>query len=142
MKPPTLRTFWRRTRWAAISLAALVAALYIWSAWRSVIWAFPSGLGIGVSPGQVWMGRESPGHPEFVITPSHGGLRWWFQVERGSHWFFGVPMWLVLAAPAALAALAWRAARPLPGRCAKCDYNLAGLPPSAPCPECGRSPAP
>jgi hypothetical protein len=55
---------------------------------------------------------------------------------------FAVPIWfiaLLLWAPAAILLRSGILARrhALKGMCGKCNYNLAGLTPDAPCPECG-----
>lgn len=54
-----------------------------------------------------------------------------------------VPLWMVFAGVAGTTACLWwyqpRFTRP--GHCRACGYNLAGLGPATPCPECGRSDA-
>jgi hypothetical protein len=58
-------------------------------------------------------------------------------------WHIEMPLWIPAALLAALALPMWwsvlhrrRAARA--GTCPRCRYDLSGLPPGAPCPECGR----
>jgi hypothetical protein len=48
---------------------------------------------------------------------------------------FGSTWWLILLVPG----LSRRAARRWRGHCAACGYDLAGLAPGVPCPECGRT---
>jgi hypothetical protein len=47
--------------------------------------------------------------------------------------FYGALAWMVVRGPVLLQR--WRRRRT--GRCIRCGYNLAGLPPATPCPECG-----
>lgn len=51
-----------------------------------------------------------------------------------------VPLWLPIAPLAVPAILLWWSGRGRvrPGGCRGCRYDLSGLPPGAPCPECGR----
>ena len=51
---------------------------------------------------------------------------------------FSIPFWLLIGAFSGLALLLRRQPRRERGLCPKCDYDLAGLPPGTPCPECGR----
>src|SRR5262249_20025072 len=73
--------------------------------------------------------------------------RWWWEFDEGSlphDWSVLVPIWM-LALPSLLtSATAWRLdtlarRRARVGLCPKCGYNLAGLPPTSPCPECGQA---
>ncbi|MCX5690324.1 MAG: hypothetical protein NTV94_11175 [Planctomycetota bacterium] len=75
------------------------------------------------------------------------------QVPRKLVWWFGgtweparksliVPLWFPILLVAGLSALAWRMdfayrRRARIGCCTRCNYNRAGLPSAATCPECG-----
>ncbi|HMN41800.1 MAG TPA: hypothetical protein PKE29_13220 [Phycisphaerales bacterium] len=64
----------------------------------------------------------------------------------GRRWYLELPLWIPFAGAAAIAALAWRThLRPRSpaelAACPACGYDLRGLAPSAPCPECGATAA-
>jgi hypothetical protein len=50
-----------------------------------------------------------------------------------------VPLWFLFLIPAAISADAWRR-RPRPPGVCDCGYDLSGLPPGSPCPECAWKP--
>lgn len=71
--------------------------------------------------------------------PWHGLV--WLPFYTASSWpgdaeyiAVGLPLWIPAAASALWAARPPRTRR---GRCPTCNYPRTGLPPSAPCPECG-----
>jgi hypothetical protein len=81
----------------------------------------------------IWFGAGA-----IVIEHPIGPLPWRGYTESA------IPLWIPTVACVALAVLLavpdWRNRfRPGPGQCPKCRYNLAGLPPNSPCPECGRA---
>jgi hypothetical protein len=53
-----------------------------------------------------------------------------------------IPLWALIAAFATIAYYLHSRAKSDRGLCARCAYNLAGLPAGTPCPECGRAAAP
>lgn len=81
--------------------------------------------------------------PGWRIEPAYRGYLWWPSWSANSVgrelW---VPIWIPLALAAAPTAILFhrdrrRHPRNLPGHCRTCGYNLAGLSPDGPCPECG-----
>lgn len=61
-------------------------------------------------------------------------------------WEVGVPLWQPLLVLLPIVALAWHLdltalRRARAGHCPKCNYDLSGLPPGTPCPECGKAAA-
>lgn len=50
-----------------------------------------------------------------------------------------IPLWPAILVFAFTTRWSWRTIRrePTPGRCPRCRYDLSGLPPASPCPECG-----
>ncbi len=51
---------------------------------------------------------------------------------------FALPFWAPILLVSALAYALHRRG-PGPGLCRRCSYNLSGLPPGSPCPECGHT---
>lgn len=80
--------------------------------------------------------------PRFVWMPA---AQTYSTPDGGGAWV-RLPLWLLLipAAPIAGHALVAgiRALRAVPGACARCGYDRAGLPEGAVCPECGATPRP
>jgi hypothetical protein len=65
---------------------------------------------------------------------------WWFHIHRNRVYSVtstsvNVPLWAPAAAALGILLLARRRAHAT-GLC-DCRYNLSGLPPATPCPECG-----
>jgi hypothetical protein len=83
--------------------------------------------------------RPVPVNPQrFYIAANREGLRfrpdWRF--SGPTEWMINVPLWMPLAACCATTAWGWRRPKRGLGRC-PCGYDLKGLKPDAPCPECG-----
>lgn len=65
----------------------------------------------------------------------------WIPLRRKSIWErrTTVPLWPIPAAAGVMTAAVWRSnRRHARSTCPACNYPRAGLPPGAPCPECGR----
>jgi len=162
---------WRLVKWASLVSAAFIIAAAIWSFCfstrleirgtrsefilengRAVIESVSSYWKIGDVPYTI------PAYRQFNLTvrrtdPSRSDW-WWFPVDLrsarhgGRRWdHHGVALWfalLIVSAPGLwLARIDHRAARRnRTNRCAKCAYDLTGLPAGAPCPECASSSSP
>ena len=98
---------------------------------------------VGVSHGALWLGE--------INTPDRGGgwflvenqatyIIWWRRATWGQSTYghLIIPLWIPMILVGMPCAVAWwRALRRFaPGHCAKCGYNLTGLPEPR-CPECG-----
>jgi hypothetical protein len=120
-----------------LSVRLLMAVLIgdrhaIWAAGGAVGWEWHSR---GTLP--AFANRWGP----FILDRNDDPVAWWFESMSGPGGqvgTVGIPLWMPLAAM--IAAGAWLAFqhRRRSGHCPKCDYDLAGLEPGAPCPECGR----
>ena len=141
----------RVAKWVAVTLSALLATL--WSA--SIISTLSYGRDsnwvirqVSIESGCISITRERYS-PSMIVNGRHGlharlgvrPLRWrpFGTMFSDGDLVLIVPLWIPLAAAAI--PTAWllyrdrRAART--GHC-PCGYNLTGLAPDAPCPECGR----
>lgn len=140
----------RVARWGGAIASLLLAAVWIGSGWVWISRYSPSGgCGWTIAGGEVyacWDGRsdgpwawsDSP-HVNIAV----GQLAWNSPALNLDPWNRSilVPLWLPLVFAAALTAFAWWPPGPRDGCCPSCSYSRAGLPPSTPCPECGRGPA-
>jgi hypothetical protein len=155
MKRHTRRVRLRRAaKWAGAVSCLAIAAVWVVSLW----WSFGC---VDVGRG-LWGGWIGSG----CFGIHHGGNQWplgrsgWGMVERDSQvlwlprhshfrmrinsgWFdsrtIAVPLWMpFLAVALPTVWLFWRDRRTRLGHCA-CGYDLAGLAPGAPCPECGKA---
>ncbi|MDP1662525.1 MAG: hypothetical protein Q8L55_11490 [Phycisphaerales bacterium] len=144
----------RRTLgWTLLTLGLLVAGMWVASGWWEVVvwWETSPKLSLGWALraiGGVWeleQGRVNGSWGARAYSKSEAP-QWWagtwgtygngYFGYRGQLW----PIPLLLWTPAALllrsGILARR--RALSGKCKSCGYDLAGLAPDAPCPECGK----
>jgi hypothetical protein len=77
-------------------------------------------------------------------TPSWAeALLWQGAIRPGQpSWEFWAPLWLLGLAVGLPSVLAWVAHRRAPRTgCHTCNYDLSGLPPGSPCPECAAKPS-
>ncbi len=98
-----------------------------------------------IDVGWVWL-SELPGYElkdriaYFQWLPRAGSLPTLGGTQR--QWYLELPLWIPLLICTPLSILAWRAhihrRRQAAIRCPNCNYDLAGLPAAATCPECGR----
>ena len=101
----------------------------------------------GAFPAPIFASRSSEEREiEFL---EGGACVWWFNAalraptpSRWPGWTMEkrieMPIWLPIAICAATGVWLCRRALPRSGHCPRCRYNLAGLPPDSPCPECGQ----
>jgi hypothetical protein len=146
-------------RWICGGLAAAFALLWVFTLFVCVMHVLPGKSLTVISGGGITWTTDSPvdnvpGKPlasAFFHYPEGWSIRasgtlssWrsvqflcWTYVNYGS--LVKTPLWmppLVFACPSAIM---WerRLRRKRQGACVNCGYDLAGLPPSAVCPECG-----
>lgn len=140
--------FWTAAHRVGMVATAVVLPLWI-ASWR-IDWEFRSERGPWV---RVVRGGLLLGNNEAASMSNNGwrigdardvhGETWWFdRGQQGRDYSVHSPGWLVVFLSAALTATAWHARRRAResvrlGCCPKCQYDRAGLPKHARCPECG-----
>lgn len=139
--------FWRATKWSAAAAAAALLVATIRAGYHGFGYCTKHSYFVGFSQGEVLVshtGRHSYPDPSagWIENSSHPlSIRlWWFWEWDPSAWELRVPTWPLILGSLALGAAAWRLERrAMPreaGHCS-CGYDLAGLRPGQPCPECG-----
>src|SRR5579862_6423400 len=140
-------------KWSGASVCLLIAATWLASRWYElgvVVNTGSSGYGCAVMAGELALITTDapdrglrPWHPRFTLTRTDlNAWMWWFHWNRWTNFInvsqCFIPLWTVLL-PFAGTSL-WvvvRSHRATVGVCPHCRYNLSGLPPNSPCPECG-----
>jgi hypothetical protein len=132
---------WRTAALVSLALAVVLAGAALATEGRANAWFGSSGWFVGVEGGAFEMGRIRKLAGAGWQSERIGGSPWfeYFKFPAGD-WCLCVTLWLPAAgflAASAVAALLHRRGRIVAGRCGGCGYDLAGLAPSAACPECG-----
>jgi hypothetical protein len=130
-------------RW--LLTTALIALLILY------VLSLPFYAGSSITPNTSWRFeharltvKHSPvSHTEsFCVDFNSEGLKWAPKADfHGTgDWSITLPLWTPLALAAVPATFLWRSRlRAPPGHCKHCRYDRRSLPPTAPCPECGRT---
>jgi hypothetical protein len=147
-------------KWAASLTCAGLLAAWVLSRWWGVYLrcSWPHGgalFGLSYSNLSLMVGhgapRNAPKPWSLRIKPlpstdeAWGRATWDFDqswVGPAQYLFLEAPVYAPALLALAGAATLFRLDRPRPGLCSHCRYDLSATPPSAPCPECGRTPAP
>ena len=150
MKPQS--TIRSAIKWIGAVITALLAIIWIGSAWCTCGFSQPGGPGVGVAFGQFRIRSDDSRSPSqfahgwhFYYVPG-GGFEWWFRGmpydSTAGYGYLLVPLWFPLLLVGVPTMLIWRSDRR--GRraergkvCPKCGYDRTGLPPERVCPECG-----
>jgi hypothetical protein len=92
------------------------------------------------TPGQMTMEQIQTFPAGWTARPRKGRL----SLPSFSARWFPLQLWPLLLAPATVCMLGWWRGwhRHRPGHCPSCRYDLSGLPPGSPCPECAAAPPP
>ena len=142
----------RRTARLLLAGATIIAALGALSVRLTLGVLIGPRNAIYVGTGTVGWQWHKPGHlprhasrwGPFILDRNDDPLEWWPVTMHGASGdgIAAVPLWMPLAAT--LIPGGWLAIRHRrrSGCCPQCNYDLAGLEPGTPCPECGRSPRP
>lgn len=140
----------RWLKWAAIVLTVGLLVVWIGSGWWAAGWVRnPPGTGFWVESGRVaaYWNEEVLADFGWKFRRCVSPFKWWWN----GYWYkpkhvliLAIPLWIPLPLTIGTAAYLWRRDRLArrPGHCPACGYDLAGLPPGRPCPECGRGVAP
>jgi hypothetical protein len=150
-------------RWGGLVIACVVIAVYCLGPRFNPSFHWHTGPALAQSvyfrgtlvAGVAWSEGVRRIPNDCILHWATGHWRWvWtdFQLDanRGPFgWFLALtfPLWSLGALGAAVSALAYRGYRRRSAvkanSCASCNYDLSGLPPSSPCPECASAiPAP
>jgi hypothetical protein len=145
-RPITKRRFASRgLRWTLLSLTVVLVLAIPASFWSPYV-VLPGAL-IALDSAIVEV-SYNPGWGRDGWVAGWGEWRYLFQwrprfVQLRSGWYFLLPLWIPLAASGLLTGVTWWRwwTAAAPGGCAGCGYDLKGLAPNTPCPECGHAPA-
>jgi hypothetical protein len=149
MKPhPRIR---RAIKWGGAAATVVLVGVWVLSFWRNFVWVSRAGDGMGLGAGGVFVARShTPVAPPDVgwhAMAREADVGFWFFYEPfgAGGWSLFVPLWVPIAAVAAVTADAWymdkrRRRGDFAHLCAKCGYDRTGLAAAAPCPECGTEP--
>jgi hypothetical protein len=155
-------------RWGGAAAALLVVTAYCCTLGRQVFayqYGLARGLDLSLCNGTLWLrwregpSDEAPGtgigclpDRESYSPPGLAGALVRFGADKvhlsgttnappTTSYVLDAPLWPVGLASLGLSACAWRRRqRQGPSSCPSCRYDLSGLPPGSPCPECARLP--
>lgn len=133
-------------KWGSTALTVMILAVWIASAWVTVVWFHPR-VHAGLVQGSGLIGGPVPGRPMGFSSEVHSySFRWWNwwwdSNSRLYTWRLLFPFWILGVPPLLTAAITWRldrGGRKRPGSCGKCGYDRVGLAADAVCPECGEA---
>jgi hypothetical protein len=145
-------------RWGGLALCAIIGGVYFWTAARARVAWFElprSSLQVTLWRGRLevwaygtWPGKTNAAAPRaFGYATGVDEVPWsmpllgfsagWKRVNPIALWDAAFPLWPIALVGAAIASWGERVRRCAPrGACPSCTYDLSGLPPGSPCPEC------
>ncbi len=148
MKPhPRIR---KTIKWGGAVVTVLLVVAWVGSGFRYLGYGTPSGYGVELSYGWMWISHELP-RPQriglYFIDPKRVHYYgWWFdRYNVKGEWGIAIPMWLLCMSLSFPTGVAWRLDTLAPRRrarlnlCPKCNYDRTGLAMGAVCPECGKA---
>lgn len=130
-----LLALWVFGVWWYGGLAALpTVAIYSGAGYLRIVWDQPWSIVPDVREWHSSFGHSLPFGWRFSIE----GMTFSNGITRTA---LDIPLWILILASGIATWFLGRAARPrLAGSCSHCRYDRSGLPSSAPCPECGKTP--
>ena len=134
-----------------VLLVAWVGSAWVYVRWSLVNASKTSGCAVTLESGclstaEITAPVFSMSGASWGVRSSYEHFRWGFQLQQGAtHRVLTIPLWCPFLIALSSTTIAWRpdllaARRAWKGYCVKCAYDRAGLPPDAPCPECGHVP--
>lgn len=142
---PRPRRITRALGYACIGLAVVTTAAWLASGWYGAAYGWGGRRALSIGAG--WIEYDGPGTAD-AFGQADGwqcwsrtiGSQWRFDflhVSNAAQTVVGVPLYPIPLLLGALGFTILHRTRPRPPYlCPKCKYDLRGLPPAAPCPEC------